>query len=167
MYSGKQTSGFLAKAGFGLAMFGLIAAAGCSGSGNSGAPEITAASRSEMASELQTLGARITAEADDATYLTLRSAHVEIRDSGGTIQSSGRTRKDLSDFLLVTYTMSKHFLDTKDSAELASWLKEWKTREVVATERREFSGLNVSLSRRPPMILFSRRAENSSVERAS
>src|SRR5687767_2049294 len=86
----------------------VVLLAGCSAS--NAPPQFTVEHRDTIKQNLQKLGAKVTAETPEEVYLSLRKTHIAVRDLGGTIEGSFKTRNDIQDFGIVTEAVAKGFL---------------------------------------------------------
>ena len=71
-----------------------------------------------MRQNLLRLGAQVTADIPEGLYLSLRNTHIEIRDLGGVVEGSRRTRNDIRDFYLVNEAIAKCFADPGELAAI-------------------------------------------------
>ena len=119
--------------------------------------ELAATHRDAIRLNLQRLGARVTSDSPDGLYLSLRNTHVEIRDLGGVVEGSRRTRNDIRDFYLVNEAIAKDFIDPSEIEKFKGWFRQSLSPTSSTVPRTEFGELTLTLSRSPLRSVFSRK----------
>src|SRR5688572_7022112 len=83
-----------------LRMFQLcvvVLVLGCSAE-STAPPPFTEQQRVTIKQNLTKLGAKVTAETPEEVYLSLRNTHVQVRELGGIVEGTLKTRRDIQDF---------------------------------------------------------------------
>ena len=81
---------------------------GC-GAENTAPPPFTSQDRETIKQNLKKLGAKVTAETPEELYLSLRKTHVQIRELGGIVEGTFKTRRDIQDFGTANEAVAKGF----------------------------------------------------------
>ena len=110
-----------------------------------------------MRQNLLKLGAKVTADIPEGLYLSLRNTHVEIRDLGGVVEGSRRTRDDIRDFYFVNEAIIKCFVDAGQLEEFKRWYRESLLQSKSPVPRGEFGDVSLTVSRNPLRTIFSRK----------
>ena len=120
-------------------------------------PQLQPKHREAMRQNLMKLGAQVTADIPEGLYLSLRNTHVEIRDLGGVVEGSRRTRNDIRDFYLVNEAITKCFADAAQLEEFKRWYRESLLQSNSPVPRGEFGDVTLTISRNPLRTIFSRK----------
>jgi hypothetical protein len=139
--------------------FFLIAALGLFfGCGSENAPpQLEPTQREAVRQKLLKLGAQVTTDIPDGLYLSLRNTHIEIRELGGVVEGSRRTRNDIRDFYLVNEAITKCFADASQLEEFKRWYRESLLQSNSPVPRGEFGDVTLTISRSPLRTIFSRK----------
>ena len=129
---------------------------GCGGE-NTAPPPFTPQHRETIKQNLLKLGAKVTAETPEELYLSLRKTHVEVRDFGGTIEGTFRTRRDIQDFGTVNEAVAKGFLENDEFKDFKKWLYRAITPSAPSVLQSEYDQFKVTLSRKPLLTVFTRK----------
>ena len=120
-------------------------------------PQLAASHRESIRLNLQRLGARVTADTPEGLYMSLRNTHVEIRELGGVVEGSRRTRNDIRDFYFVNEAIAKNFIEADQLESFKSWFRASLSPTSSTVPRTEFGELTLTLSRSPLRTVFSRK----------
>jgi hypothetical protein len=120
-------------------------------------PQLEPTHREAMRQNLLKLGAQVTADIPEGLYLSLRNTHVEIRDLGGVIEGSRRTRNDIRDFYFVNEAIIKCFANAGELEEFKRWYRESLLQSKSPVPRGEFGDVSLTVSRNPLRTIFSRK----------
>ena len=137
---------------FFVAMFGLLLGCGA----EDAPPQLETTHRDAMRQNLLRLGAQVTADIPEGLYLSLRNTHIEIRDLGGVVEGSRRTRNDIRDFYLVNEAITKCFTDLAGLEEFKRWYRGSLLQSNSPVPRGEFGDVTLTISRNPLRTIFSR-----------
>jgi hypothetical protein len=135
-----------------VAMFGLLVGCGA----EDAPPQLETTHREAMRQNLLRLGAQVTADIPEGLYLSLRNTHIEIRDLGGVVEGSRRTRNDIRDFYLVNEAITKCFADPGELEEFKRWYRGSLLQSNAPVPRGEFGDVTLTISRNPLRTIFSR-----------
>jgi hypothetical protein len=135
-----------------VAMFGLLLGCGA----EDAPPQLEPTHREAMRQNLLRLGAQVTADIPEGLYLSLRNTHIEIRDLGGIVAGSRRTRNDIRDFYLVNEAIAKCFADPGELEEFKRWYRGSLLQSNSTVPRGEFGDVTLTISRNPLRTIFSR-----------
>jgi hypothetical protein len=120
-------------------------------------PQLETTHREAMRQNLLRLGAQVTADIPEGLYLSLRNTHIEIRDLGGVVEGSRRTRNDIRDFYLVNEAITKCFADAGELEEFKRWYRQSLLQSNSPVPRGEFGDVTLTVSRAPLRTIFSRK----------
>jgi hypothetical protein len=129
---------------------------GC-GAKSAGPPPVTTAQREAIKQNLTPLKARVTSEAPEGLFLSLRNTYIEIREFGGAIEGTPRTRQDVQEFGLASEAVAKAFLEAGELDGFKQWLREALSPRSPAAVRAEYARFTVNLSRVPLRLVFSQK----------
>jgi hypothetical protein len=137
-------------------LFLLASLAGCAAE-SAGPPPVTNEQRQAIKQNLMQLQAKVTAEAPEGLFLSLRNTHVEIRELGGAIDGTLRTRRDVQDFGIVCEAVAKPFLDAAELEAFQQRLREALSPSSPTTVRAEYGRIALTLTRAPLHLVFSQK----------
>jgi hypothetical protein len=120
-------------------------------------PQLEPTHRETIRQNLVRLGAKVTADIPEGLYLSLRNTHIEIRDLGGVIEGSRRTRNDIRDFYMVNEAIARCFADAEQVEEFKRWFRQSVMQSNSTTPRAEFGEITLTISRHPLRAIFSRK----------
>ena len=120
-------------------------------------PQFTVEHRDTIKQNLQKLGAKVTAETPEEVYLSLRKTHVAVRDVGGTVEGSFKTRNDIQDFGIANEAVAKGFLANSEFQNFKKWLYKALAPGAPSVLRSEYDQFKVTVSRKPLLAVFTRK----------
>ena len=135
-------------------LFALAVIAGCGGD-TSAPTSLESAERDAVKRNLAALGGRVTSDTEDGLYFTVRNTYVDIRDAGGTVEGTYKTRQDVDDFGKVSAAIAKVFVAGADNSQFEKWLRTSMSGGSRAPQQADFNRLKVTLSRVPLHLMFS------------
>jgi hypothetical protein len=129
---------------------------GCDAVSTAPAP-LTPEQREAIKQSLLKLGAKVTADIPEGLYLSLRNTHVQIRETGGAVEGSRRSRADIIDFCSVNETIAMAFLDANESGQFKQWLRGSLLPKARSVPQAEYTDFTITLNRVPLRAIFSRK----------
>lgn len=129
---------------------------GC-GEENTAPPPFTPEHRETIKQNLIELGAKVTADVPEGLYLSLRNTHVEVRELGGVIEGTFRTRRDIQDYGETNEAVGKGFLEADEFEAFKRWLHEALAPRAPTIMRSEYERFKVTLARKPLRTIFTRK----------
>jgi hypothetical protein len=120
-------------------------------------PQLEPTHRESVRTNLLRLGAKVTADIPEGLYLSLRNTHIEIREPGGVIEGSRRTRNDIRDFYMVNEAITGCFANAEEVEEFKRWFRQSVMQSNSTIPRAEFGEITLTISRHPLRTTFSRR----------
>jgi hypothetical protein len=129
---------------------------GC-GAENTAPPPFSSQQRESIKQNLKKLGAKVTAEIPEELYLSLRNTHVEVRELGGIVEGTFKTRRDIQDFGTANEAVAKGFLEPREFEDFKKWLHKALAPRAPSVLRSEYDRFKVTLSRKPLRVVFTRK----------
>jgi hypothetical protein len=136
-----------------LSMVALLV--GC-GAESAAPPAFAPEHRDVIKQNLVKLGAKVTAETADALYVSLRNTHIQVRESGGIVEGTFKTRRDVQDFGSANEAVAKGFLKMGEFEDFKKWLQKALSASAPSVLRSEYQQFKVTLSRKPLRTVFTR-----------
>lgn len=120
-------------------------------------PQLQLTHRESIRQNLLRLGAKVTADIPEGLYLSLRNTHIEVREQGGVVEGSRRTRDDIRDFYVVNEAITGCFANAEEVEEFKSWFRQSVMQSSSTIPRAEFGDVTLTISRQPLRTIFSRK----------
>ncbi len=119
-------------------------------------PPIATEQREAIKNNLTKKGARVSSDTPEALYLSLRNTHVQVQDSGATVEPALRTQSDVQDFFVANEVIASSVLTPTESEEFKKWLRTSVASKSSPVHKVAYDQFRVTFSRKPLRLIYTR-----------